>query len=98
MVIAIVGADTEWPVRTFTVHKNLLCRTSDYFDKALNGPFLESSKMEPVLADNYQAAFEIACHWICTGLFYQQVGKKLNVGRGSVFAVETVLARDLRVS
>jgi hypothetical protein len=27
----------------FTVHKTFLCRASDYFDKALNGPFLESS-------------------------------------------------------
>jgi hypothetical protein len=72
MITVIVGANTEWPVRTFTVHKNLLCRASDYFDGALNGPFLENSKNELVLADDCPTAFEVLYHWLYTGFFYEQ--------------------------
>ena len=71
MVTVVVGEKTEWPARTFTLHKNLLCHASDYFDRALNGPFLEGQKSELILADDCPAAFEVLYHWVYTGFFYQ---------------------------
>jgi hypothetical protein len=69
MTTVIVGADTEWPARKFTIHKNLLCRASVYFDKALNGPFKEGSEGKLELPNDFPKAFELFYHWLYSGAF-----------------------------
>ena len=72
VVTYTVGALTEWPTRTFTVHKNLLCRASKYFDTALNGQFMERSKKKLELPHDSPEAFEVLYHWVYTGFFYSK--------------------------
>ena len=72
MITYTVGARTEWPARTFTVHKNLLCRASEYFRKSLNGRFKERSERELELLHDCPAAFDVLYNWVYTGFFYEE--------------------------
>lgn len=67
-----VGSRTQWPTRTFRVHKKLLCRASEYFNKSLNGGFRERSEKKLELPHDCPAAFEVLYNWVYTGFFYEE--------------------------
>lgn len=57
------------PDRTlFSVHKDLICHHSPYFDAAFNGPFKESSDGQITLEEAAPFTFGLFLHWLYTGL------------------------------
>lgn len=54
--------------KTFTVHKNLLCAASDYFERELNCPsFTESQEMKVTLEEDIPSTFEVLQRWVYSG-------------------------------
>ena len=63
-ITVLVG--NEYHARKFTVHKELLCAASKYFDGALSDNFKESSSgLE--MSDECPFAFEVLYQWLYTG-------------------------------
>lgn len=50
---------------SFTVQKALLSIASDYFDRAVNGRFMESSTKTLKLKEWTTESFQLFLHWIC---------------------------------
>ena len=69
MVTAIVGEDTEWPTRNFTVHESLLELASNSFRDELDFDSMGLQK-ELQLPDDSPMGFEVLYHWIYSGLVY----------------------------
>lgn len=49
----------------FTVQKALLSNASDYFDRAVNGRFMESSTKTLKLKEWSTESFQLFLHWVC---------------------------------
>jgi hypothetical protein len=64
MVTVEVGTGQE--MQAFTIHKNLLSQASEYFDRALNGNFIESYGLIR-LPRHAPEAFELVYQWLYTG-------------------------------
>ena len=63
-ITVLVG--NEYHARSFTIHKELLCAASKYFDGALNDGFKESSSgLE--MANDCPFAFEVLYQWLYSG-------------------------------
>ena len=63
-ITVLVG--NQYYARNFTIHKELLCAASKYFDGALKNGFKESSSgLE--MADDCPFAFEILYQWLYSG-------------------------------
>ena len=63
-ITVLVG--NEYHARNFTIHKELLCQASKYFDGALKNGFKESSSgLE--LPDDCPFAFEVLYQWLYSG-------------------------------
>lgn len=62
MVCILVGAEEK----EFLAHKDFLCHYSEYFDKALNGPFIEGQSMVVTLKEDNPEAFAVFLDWIYT--------------------------------
>jgi hypothetical protein len=74
MVTITVGESSKWSSRTFTVHRNLLHSTSDYFkDKidALEAKDLDE-ELELELPRDCPVAFEVAYHWLYSRNIYER--------------------------
>jgi len=50
----------------FVVHKELICHSSPFFDRAFNGSFLEGQTQEMKLEDVEASRFGIFVHWLYT--------------------------------
>jgi hypothetical protein len=64
MVTVEVGTGQE--MQAFTIHRNLLSQASEYFDRALNGNFIESHGLIR-LPRHAPEAFELVYQWLYTG-------------------------------
>jgi hypothetical protein len=56
-----------FPPQTFTVHRNLICSASQFFDKAFNGNFNENYARCMKLPHESLEAFQALYHWLYTG-------------------------------
>ncbi|KAL2072719.1 hypothetical protein VTL71DRAFT_12062 [Oculimacula yallundae] len=50
--------------KEFLLHKNLLCKSSDYFDKAFNSNFQEAEKGTMFLPEDNPEAFALFVNWL----------------------------------
>jgi hypothetical protein len=71
VVAVTVGAKSKWEKKTFTIHKDLLCRSSDYFKKAVDGPFIENARGELELPVDCPMVFELFYQWLYTGEYFE---------------------------
>jgi len=55
------------PPQTFTIHRNLICSASQFFNKAFNGDFDESHARCMKLPHESHEAFQALYHWLYTG-------------------------------
>ena len=55
------------PPQTFTIHRNLICAASQFFNKAFNGDFNESHVRCMKLPHESPEAFQALYHWLYTG-------------------------------
>jgi hypothetical protein len=69
MVTVIVGENTQWLTRMFTVHESLLELASASFQDELDFDPLGSQKELP-LPDDSPMGFEVLYHWMYSGLVY----------------------------
>jgi hypothetical protein len=76
--LATVTVGTGPKQHTFSIHKQLLAQASPYFDRALNGPFLESTSNTLTLERLCPIAFEVLYQWLYSG-------KKLTIADFSKF-------------
>ncbi|MCJ1435344.1 hypothetical protein MMC27_004716 [Xylographa pallens] len=54
--------------KSYPVHKDLLCRLSEYFNKAFNGAFQEAQQDEIYLEGENPAAIELFIGWLYRGV------------------------------
>lgn len=59
-VIIFVGPERK----RYLIHKTLLTNQSEYFDKALNGPFKEADEQSIYLEEETPAAFDLLVGWL----------------------------------
>jgi len=71
--------------QTFTIHKDLLCRSSEFFESVFNGQFLESETGCLDFSQVDSMTFEVLYHWLYTG----------SVGSIPNFAAESAVDLDL---
>ncbi|KJX96133.1 hypothetical protein TI39_contig804g00009 [Zymoseptoria brevis] len=62
IVNIVVGG--EGATKTFPLHKGILCHYSGYFDKALNGTFMEARNKEIILSEEEVDVFEDFVVWL----------------------------------
>jgi hypothetical protein len=65
--IVTVTVGTGLKIKTFRVHKNLLCAVSEYFQNALQKDFKEQSEGKVELTDQCPHAFATLYHYIYSG-------------------------------
>ena len=65
-ITATVGANSRWEKRTFTIRKDLLRSASKYFDKVVDGPFVENARGELELSVHWPMVFELQILGRCT--------------------------------
>ena len=53
--------------REFIVHKQILCRSSPYFEKMFNGSFKEAGAASAAFPEHHPYSFEILLLWIYNG-------------------------------
>ena len=58
-----------FPPQVFTIHRNLICSASQFFDKAFNGDFNEAYARCMKLPHENLDAFQTLYHWLYTGNF-----------------------------
>jgi hypothetical protein len=58
-----------FPPQVFTIHRNLICSASQFFDKAFNGDFNEAYTRCMELPHENLDAFQTLYHWLYTGNF-----------------------------
>ncbi len=65
--VVTVKAGKGERTQLFSVHKNLLCQSSDFFESALNGQFMESKTSYLELTTLDPMIFEVLYQWLYTG-------------------------------
>jgi BTB/POZ domain len=65
--IVTVNAGTKQRTQIFKIHKDLLCRSSSFFNSTFNGHFLESETGCLELAAVDPMTFEVLYQWLYTG-------------------------------
>ncbi|EXJ82852.1 hypothetical protein A1O3_06667 [Capronia epimyces CBS 606.96] len=63
IVKVLVGSEQE----EFTVHRDLLCAASKFFDRALAGPFIEGQTQEVRLPEELAHVFTFLVEWLYIG-------------------------------
>ena len=58
---------TENDQQEFIIHKDLLCASSKFFEKAFSGPFVEGNTQEMKLPEEEPTVFAFLCDWLYTG-------------------------------
>ena len=53
--------------QTFTIHKNLLCLQSKFFDNAFNSDFKEAEDLHMDSPEDYPETFEVLYRWLYSG-------------------------------
>lgn len=57
--------------KEFGVHKSLLCKSSHFFDAALNGPYIEGQEGKMYLPEDDPGAFSLYVEWLYRGSIRQ---------------------------
>ncbi|KAK4697313.1 protein N-terminal amidase, partial [Lecanoromycetidae sp. Uapishka_2] len=86
LVTVLVGPDEQ----RFDVHKALLCKSSDFFNAALNGNFIEANGTVKLPEQN-PGVFKYFVHWLYTGINWPQAIRI--VKHGSLRTTKTCLLR-----
>ncbi|KAE9376554.1 hypothetical protein N431DRAFT_288501, partial [Stipitochalara longipes BDJ] len=74
-VTILVGDDSE--LRPFTLHKDILCKDSPFFDRAFNGNFKEGETQTMILEDIEPSIFGLFLCWLYSGdIAQRKVGEK----------------------
>ncbi|KAJ9610278.1 hypothetical protein H2200_005055 [Cladophialophora chaetospira] len=73
--------------REFTIHKNLICATSDFFQAALTGGFVEGAEQKVPLPEDDPQLFQVVYDWLCSG--------RLGDGASTYLKKEDVCAGDI---
>lgn len=63
MTTVVVGPQQQ----RFIIHKRLLAQASEYFNRALNGSFIEAITNTITLKQHHPEAFEVVYQWLYTG-------------------------------
>ena len=61
-VVIVVGTGAK--IKSFKIHKTLLCAKVTFFDKMFNGPFSEASTQTASLTDEEVASFKLFLGWL----------------------------------
>ncbi|KAK5137831.1 hypothetical protein LTR08_006599 [Meristemomyces frigidus] len=67
-----VGKDSKQ--KSFEIHKGILCFYAGYFQRALNGSFVEAKKGEVTLATESPHTFDMFQYWLYTRRFLPDTG------------------------
>lgn len=65
-IVSITVGQPE-TLQVFTVHKDLICRSSEFFQKAFNGGFSEAREGRMTLPDECPMVFEAFYEWLYSG-------------------------------
>jgi BTB/POZ domain len=53
----------------FSIPKAILCHHSQYFERALNGPYTESQQQQVILDEDKVEAFQLITQWMYSGAY-----------------------------
>ena len=67
IILVHVGQGSD--AQTFSIHKNLICKASNYFDKALTSGFKEGAEGQLHLPSECPMTFEVLYQWLYSGRF-----------------------------
>ena len=71
-IMATVKVGPPSKQQTFVIHKDLLCKASEYFARALNSKFKEGQTQEMMLEDDSVEAFQVFYTWLYSGVFLEE--------------------------
>ena len=95
-VIPIV-VGPEGAQRKFTIHKNLICAASEFFQAALSSNFVEASEQKVNLPEEDPQMFQLLYNWLYSGRVAKGVSsylKKDDVCSGDMFWWKVYLMGD----
>ena len=55
------------PTREYAIHKNLICASADFFDRAFNGRFVEGREQKLTLPEEDPLLFQLFYDWLYSG-------------------------------